>query len=68
MAFIESISDTNDAGPQRNMRGVFAHRPAVYAALRQRAIAGPLTVSRVRGVANQPAKGAPTMAILAVDE
>ena len=41
---------------------------AVYAALRQRAIAGPLTVSRARGVANPPAKGAPTMAILAVDE
>jgi uncharacterized peroxidase-related enzyme len=35
MAFIESISDANDAGPQRNMRGVFAHRPAVYAAWRQ---------------------------------
>ena len=41
---------------------------AVYAALRQRALAGPLTVSRVRGVANPPAKGAPTLAILTVDE
>lgn len=35
MAFIESIDDTGDAGPQRNMRGVFAHRPAVFAAWRQ---------------------------------
>lgn len=34
MAFIESIEDTAD-GPQRNMRSVFAHRPAVYAAWRQ---------------------------------
>ena len=34
MAFIESIDDT-DAGPQRNMRSVFAHRPAVYGAWRQ---------------------------------
>ena len=35
MAFIESISDTNDAGPRGTSRGVFAHRPAVYAAWRQ---------------------------------
>jgi hypothetical protein len=34
VAFIESIEDTAD-GPQRNMRSVFAHRPAVYAAWRQ---------------------------------
>ncbi len=34
MAFIEEIDDI-DAGPQRNMRSVFAHRPAVYAAWRQ---------------------------------
>jgi uncharacterized peroxidase-related enzyme len=34
MAFIEEIDDV-DAGPQRNMRSVFAHRPAVYAAWRQ---------------------------------
>ena len=34
MAFIEPIEDT-EAGPQRNMRSVFAHRPAVYAAWRQ---------------------------------
>ena len=34
MAFIESIDDI-DAGPQRNMRSVFAHRPAVLAAWRQ---------------------------------
>jgi uncharacterized peroxidase-related enzyme len=31
VAFIESIDDIAD-GPQRNMRSVFAHRPAVYAA------------------------------------
>ena len=41
---------------------------AVYAALRQRALAGPLTVSRLRGVANPAAKGAATLAILTVDE
>lgn len=35
MAFIESIYDPDDAGPQRNMRSVFAHRPDVYAAWRQ---------------------------------
>ena len=35
MAFIESIDDSGDTGPQRNMRSVFAHRPAVYAAWRQ---------------------------------
>jgi uncharacterized peroxidase-related enzyme len=34
VAFIESIDDT-DAGPQWNMRSVFAHRPAVFAAWRQ---------------------------------
>jgi AhpD family alkylhydroperoxidase len=34
VAFIESIDDI-DAGPQRNMRSVFAHRPAVLAAWRQ---------------------------------
>jgi uncharacterized peroxidase-related enzyme len=34
VAFIESIGDT-DAGPQWNMRSVFAHRPAVFAAWRQ---------------------------------
>jgi uncharacterized peroxidase-related enzyme len=34
VAFIESIADI-DAGPQRNMRSVFAHRPAVFAAWRQ---------------------------------
>jgi AhpD family alkylhydroperoxidase len=34
MAFIEEIDDI-DAGPHRNMRSVFAHRPAVYAAWRQ---------------------------------
>jgi uncharacterized peroxidase-related enzyme len=34
VAYIESIDDI-DAGPQRNMRSVFAHRPAVYAAWRQ---------------------------------
>ena len=34
MAFIEEIDDI-DAGPQRNMRSVFAHRPAVYAAWQQ---------------------------------
>jgi AhpD family alkylhydroperoxidase len=35
VAFIESIDETGDAGPQRNMRAVFAHRPAVFAAWRQ---------------------------------
>jgi uncharacterized peroxidase-related enzyme len=34
VAFIESIADI-DAGPQSNMRSVFAHRPAVFAAWRQ---------------------------------
>jgi uncharacterized peroxidase-related enzyme len=34
VAFIESIDDT-DAGSQWNMRSVFAHRPAVFAAWRQ---------------------------------
>jgi uncharacterized peroxidase-related enzyme len=34
VAFIESIADI-DAGPQMNMRSVFAHRPAVFAAWRQ---------------------------------
>ena len=34
MAFIEPIDDT-EVGPQRNMRSVFAHRPAVYAAWQQ---------------------------------
>ena len=34
MAFIESIEEIED-GPQRNMRSVFAHRPAVLTAWRQ---------------------------------
>jgi alkylhydroperoxidase family enzyme len=42
MAFIESIDETGDAGPQRNMRSVFAHRPDVYAAWRQ--LLGAITV------------------------
>lgn len=42
MAFIESIEDTDD-GPQKNMRSVFAHRPAVYAAWRQ--LSGAITAN-----------------------
>jgi uncharacterized peroxidase-related enzyme len=41
VAFIESIADI-DAGPQRNMRSVFAHRPAVFAAWQQ--LLGAITV------------------------